>query len=43
MKNEKRGGEITMVPVEKRILIKAASMYYLDHMKQSEIARHRQD
>lgn len=27
-----------MVPVEKRILIKAASMYYLDHMKQSEIA-----
>lgn len=28
-----------MVPVEKRILIKAASMYYLDHMKQSEIAR----
>ena len=28
-----------MMPVERRILIKAASMYYLDHMKQSEIAR----
>ena len=28
-----------MVPIEKRILIKAANMYYMDHMKQSEIAR----
>ena len=27
-----------MMPVERRILIKAASMYYLDHLKQSEIA-----
>lgn len=27
-----------MAPIEKRILIKAASMYYLDHMKQNEIA-----
>lgn len=31
--------EINMVPVEKRILIKAANMYYMDHMKQSEIAK----
>ncbi len=28
-----------MVPVEKRILIKAARMYYLEHMKQVEIAQ----
>lgn len=27
-----------MAPIEKRILIKAANMYYLDHMKQNEIA-----
>ena len=28
-----------MVPVEKRILVKVANMYYIDNMKQSEIAK----
>ena len=28
-----------MVPVEKRILIKVANMYYLENMKQSDIAK----
>lgn len=28
-----------MLLVEKRILIKVSSMYYLDHLKQSEIAK----
>ena len=28
-----------MVPIEKRILIKVANMYYMDHMKQSEIGK----
>ncbi|MBQ9615319.1 MAG: sugar-binding transcriptional regulator, partial [Selenomonadaceae bacterium] len=27
-----------MLPVERRILIKVANMYYMDHMKQSDIA-----
>lgn len=28
-----------MAPVERRILIKVASMYYIDHMRQADIAR----
>ena len=28
-----------MTPVERRILIKVASMYYLEHMKQNDIAK----
>ncbi len=28
-----------MTPVERRILIKVSTMYYLEHMKQTEIAK----
>ena len=28
-----------MTPVERRILIKVSGMYYLEHMKQNDIAK----
>ena len=28
-----------MTPVERKILIKVAGMYYLEHMKQNDIAK----